>query len=352
MCFGGSWEGLHILGRLIWGVPVFLWVAAPILSYWPGTTPRLYHLGWWVIASIFVIACAPFNDVTRQSKIYPYLLLGCIAVFLSHALSIGTSLIWLYQVSIILVAAWLIAERFDLMFLKLFIVGMGLLQIPFMILQLFGIYVFPSDMIGLTGTLEKRAYCAILLASASFLTAGRLQWLLTITSILTGSFMCLPAVIRLLWPMLKRGRMIGLMAIPAILIATHSLWLSRVTSRFKAMESLEFLQRGWLTGWGFIPFPGGFVYSAVDSGGSVPAMTFYDYHSTLIDWVARTGLIGFVVLCLLAYWISRHLKGGQWRLWTSIMAAWAFLLQSAESGVVMAMLFLVWLSMIETQVEG
>lgn len=336
---------------MIWKVVCGAWVVAPILGYWPGTSPRHAQMGWWVLASILVCAVGMRQPVRQQTSLWAWGLVGCVAVFASHLTSIGWAVAWLYQVTLILLAAWLIHERGEWTWLKNTILGVGLFQGVVVLWQLLGgptpYWSWPGGW--LTGTLSARAALSILWGACSLLSHGRVAWGFALLACLTGSFAgSVPAVGRLLgqsrtipmtWPIGAVG----------VLLLSHRLWWPRLLGRWQAMESLEFLQRGWVTGWGFLPFPGGWQ-SIAASGRQAGLVAQLDYHNVFVDWIARTGMVGGLGLLALVWWVSKRLTS-PWRRWTAFLALWAGSWQSAEAFPVMTLLGLVWLMGLAQEAE-
>ena len=302
---------------------------------WPHTAPRLSQFGWWVLASILVIVAAQFVEPVRRVRVFGGLLVGCVAIFAAHVRSVGGALAWCYQSTFILTAAWLIAERVGWPILRRALLVVAWAQLPLMALQAVGVTLpWPAVITHpITGALGSRAPLASLLAVASMLSPRRPALILALAACLTGSLMGWPALIRLWWQSPCKPWP-SLWGWPVLAALTHRWWWPKLAIRMESWSSLSFLKGGWLTGWGFLPFPGGFWDD------STPGRMFLwrDYHSMWMDWIARTGLIGGLVAVGLIWWIIRRLRVQPSWGWTMAMLFWIGAWQSAEAFPVLALL--------------
>ena len=329
--------------RWVWPLVCAVWVATPILGWWSGASARNAQVGWWVLVSVVVCVVGMVQQPRRETRFWAWTLAWCVVVVASHLLAgPGWGVAWLYQATLILLASWFVHERGEWRWLHKTVLVLGLFQGGVVLWQLSGWTApWPSAGSGLSGTLSQRAALSIFWGACSMLSQGKPAWGFALLACLTGSLSgSVPAVARLLWtsrtiPVTLPLGLLGLLAL------SHRVWGPRLLGRWQAMESLEFLQRGWLTGWGFLPFPGGWRYTDA-RGHQAGLVAQLDYHNAFIDWIARTGLIGGVGLLVLVWWVSTRLTT-PWRRWTAFLASWAGMWQSAEAFPVMTMLCLVWL---------
>ena len=83
------------------------------------------------------------------------------------------------------------------------------------------------------------------------------------------------------------------------------------------------------------------------------SVRFTDFHSTWLDWIARFGVIGMVVLIPLVrwVWIRTFSKTAPWKVWSFILAVFAGTFQSAESLAVLSLLGMFWFMRLNKEEE-
>ena len=309
-----------------------------------------------MLASILVIGFALTQPVRRQlSRIFGFLLLAFLGIFFIHFLGatpaeefekggvwVASKMAsaWISQSVIILTAAALISERGKFVWILRAVLGCGILQVLIMVLQAFNISVpWPSAGPGPCGTLVKRAALSIFLGSVSIWTTGKKAWFFAIASAISGSFAgSIPAFFRLLYRHLANPMVLAMSLPIALLLGSFS--YTRVSDRVDVWgNAVSFFSQSWLTGRGFFPLPGSF---REDGGGTGFGLAlFSDYHSTWLDWIVRTGLIGILILGAGLFWMFSQVKdGASWRKWSFLMFLWAGTFQSAEAFPVMILLAL------------
>jgi len=330
------------LSEFAWPFSCYVWVAAPILGWLPNVHPSLSKVVVWLIASVFVIAMGMGQPKRRNARVFGWVLFGCLCVYLSHLSNVGMAFIWMTRATLVLSAAWMIAERGDFRWLRSSVLSCALFQIPVMAAQAFQVPlpwknagVFPW------GTLMKRGALSILFGLASVWSQGIRSMGFALASISTLSWSgAVPAAARVLISKVQLN-LIGWLSVAAAFFLSAPFWIPKVLIRLEAWKSVEFLRRGWLNGWGFFPLPGGFQDDAGGSAAWAHSPLFREYHSTFIDWIARTGLIGLVISFLIGAWIvKRVMECGPWSKWTLFLILFAGATQSTESFPFMAMVFL------------
>lgn len=300
--------------------------------------PRVSQLGWWVLASVLVIALGMTQGGQRRVSVFGWMLLGCLIVFASHAMSISGALAWLYQSALVLAAAWVMAERGAFRWMRHAVLAVAWGQLPVMGLQALQISLpWESLSSGVTGTLSSRSACAVLLGVASLWSGRGPALVLSVASLATGSLMGVPSLWRLWWQSPYKPLPAVVLGWPMVLVLTHQWWWPRLALRLGVWDDIwTYLHSGWLTGIGFVPFPSGFRDTTPLGA---PTM-WVNYHCTFLDWIARTGLVGTVLVGVLAIWVSRRLTT-PWARWTVGGAVWVGMLQSVEAFPMLGMLALV-----------
>lgn len=334
-CGDGCWSTI----RISWRVACGLWVTLPLIAW---GFPSLF---WWTMASLLVVAVGLTQPQRQVTAVFGWGLLGCLAVYLIHRTQpYGSQALWMTHVTIGLMAAALMAERAEWRWLRQAVVWCAWGQLPVMAFQAFGHSLWWESVGGgLTGTMGYRAACAALLALASLWSSGWRAWSFAAAACLTGSWMGLPAVGRLVWGLWPSHLAWGFLSL-ALLALTSEWWMPRLALRLEAWQGFPLLHGGWLTGWGFLPLPGGFAYDAgtFASGGAKAApFVISDYHSAFVDWIARTGLVGVVMLLALGRWVCTRLTSSAHR-WAAGLAVWVGCWQSVETMTVLALLLVVW----------
>lgn len=309
---------------------------APILGWWPGESAKATQVGWWVLASIVVLAVGITQPVRRILRGFSWGLGGVLLVFFSHVTSVGWSVAWAYQVSFVLLAAWMIAERGQVHWLRQTVLWMAWCQVGLAGLELAGVVFFPIAGNFPHGSLVTRTGLCLLWTMASLWSA---QWRAVVFALLacaTGSWTGTVAVVRLVW-LSGTVPFPLVVVVPGLLLGSLSLWLPKLVSRWEVWRQVYWLKEGWLTGWGFLPFPIGFV--STDPSGSIGRATQVSIYlnNTFLDWVGRTGVIGAVLLGGLVWWAVPRMTV-PWRIWTVLGLCWMGLWQSAEALPVLSLL--------------
>ena len=300
-----------------------------------------YEPPWvWGVASLGVLALALAQRRPVGAALFGRLLLGCLAIYLvHHAQPYGHAWGWIRTVTVALAAATFVSAE-PAGTLRRWVLLAAWLQVPAMLWQALGHpSAWPSMGGGLTGTLGRRALCGGLVALASLWTTGRLAWTFALLGSLTGSFVILPAWGRLLWQSRWRSASLLLFALASVL-ASVGLWWPRLLVRLPLWQDAILFRGGWLTGWGFLPLPGGFAYDNGD--GMHRARVLSDYHNALLDWLSRTGVLGWMLLVGTAVWVWRRRAHAQTR-WTGALMLWVACWQSVEANTALGVLGLVWL---------
>ena len=313
-----------------------LWVAAPILGYWPGATPKASQMGWWVLASIVVIAVGMTQPVRRTMPGFGWGMSAVLAVVFSHLAGIGFTIGWAYQVSLLLCASWVLAERAEFAWIRQTVIGLAWVQVGLVGLEGLGVQPFPVAGNFPHGSLATRTGLCLLWTMASLWSPPRSALVLALLAAATGSFTSTIALVRVIC----RSRTIPfplLLSAPVWLVAVTPAWGPRFLSRWEVWTQMTWLQTSWLAGWGFLPFISGFV--SADTTGAIGRLSSVQIfmNNTWLDWVGRTGLIGALLLAALAVWASRRLTT-PWRAWTAAGLVWMGLWQSAEVYPVLSLL--------------
>mgnify|MGYP001600203650 CR=1 FL=1 len=322
--------------RLVWRWLVRAWIVLPILA------PGYSAWWWWTISSLGVIAVAWTQPHQRNASAVGWLIVGVLAVYLlHHRQPISTVASWALYATVLLVAAALIVERGDPSWVRQAVLMAAWGQLLVMAAQAVGCST-PWLTVGggLTGTVMRRASAAGVVAMASCLTSGWAARVFAVASLWTTSLVGLPALLRLV-PLARSWRW-RLVAIAGIGWLGWMSW-PRLLVRIEALRDATPLVRGWLTGWGFLQLPGGFVYDGgFSNGGSIRApFLISDYHSAVLDWVARTGVLGAGMLAAMALWAWRRSQTIQQR-WLFGLMLWIGCWQSVESQPVLLLLLMVW----------
>ena len=316
------------LRPLVWRGVVTLWVMAPLLGVWPGSSPKSGQLGWWVLASVLVVACGIGRAVRRTVPVFGWGVGAVLLVLASHLHGIGFALGWAYQSTLILIAAWLIAERGEWAWIRQAVIGVAWLQVGLVILERFGVSLFPTAGAWPHGSLTTRTGVGILWLFASLWSPRRPAVIFTLLACLTGSWTAAFAVLALAW---RYGQVTLplLITVPVLLVVNSHLWWDKLAGRFDTWKRVYWLHDGWLTGWGFLPFPVGFI--TTDPTGAVGTGTQVSIYlnNTWLDWVGRTGAIGALLMAGLLWVASRQLTTS-WRVWTFFGLLWVGCWQSAE----------------------
>lgn len=311
-------------------------------------------MAWWLIASIFVIGCSGGKELCREVRGIQRFVLAAFLVFLVHGIALYNEVsfsfgsAWLMKVALLSASAVLIAERERWEKLFKFLKICLLFQIPVLVLQWFEVW---NPWGVSSGTLGKRAGLGILAAYVTVNSSGLTSWISSILAMLSTSMAgMIPAVSHQVWSF-RRGRIVLGILTGLSLLVLPSMGV-RVATRFEAWSSLSFLRRGWLTGWGFLPFAGSFRDDAL-RGGALASLRFTDYHSTYLDWIARFGLIGLVVISPFVIWVlSRTLSQlSSWKVWSMFLALFAGAVQSAEGILVMCLLGFLWIIRLNEEVS-
>ena len=103
----------------------------------------------------------------------------------------------------------------------------------------------------------------------------------------------------------------------------------------------------FLTGYGFLSFPGGFTYDDAVS----KLLGVRDTHSVWLDWLVRTGLLGAGLLAGALIWCWRrtvlHRRYGLW-----LMALWVGTWQSLEGRPFVGLLAWWWVVGLQEEPDG
>lgn len=329
--------------NLLWRLVCWLWVFAPLFGWWGKLHPIHAQYGWWVIASVAVLALAWLKPPVRKRSVISWFLTACLVAYLPHFNSFGMGLGWMIRSALVLSAAIAIAERTGWRDLYDALKVAFLIQLGVVLLKLFGVEVpWMQAGPGLAGTLYRRAGLSMLAAFVCIWSRKWLSYLAGAVSVLSGSLAgAVPAGLYLvsrLKSRMARWSLLGLGVMAAVLASGI-----RFQSRVESLAGLEFLRRGWLTGWGFFPMPGGFQE---DTGNAfaVASVQLRNYHSVWADWLGRFGVIGLLaVLPVIAWIVKETLRDrADWKIWTLILALLAGSVQSAEGLAVMSLLGLIW----------
>ena len=317
-----------VFRQLAWRFAIVLWVAAPILGYWPHASPKSGQIGWWVLASLLVLAVGMAQPVRRTQASFGW---GCgavLVVIFSHLQGIGFVLAWAYQVSLVLVAAWVIAERGEFAWLRQAVLGLAWIQVVLVALECVGVRVFPVAGAWPNGSLTTRTGLSILWMLASVWSTRWRAGLFAMLACLTGSWTGGVALARCIW---ESGRVTIslLVAVPVWLALGHRFWWEKLASRVEVWSQMYWLKSAWIAGWGFLPLPVGFV--STDPMGSIGTGTQVSIYlnNTFLDWIGRTGVVGVGLLVGLFWWAG-HRVTAPWRMWTLLCLCWAGMWQSAE----------------------
>lgn len=309
-------------------------MAAPLLGVWPGASPKSAQIGWWVLASLLVIAVGMRAPVRRTLSGFGWAVGAVLVVVFSHLQGIGFTIGWAYQVSLLVVASWFLAERGEFRWIRQTVLGVAWLQVGLAGLELAGMTLYPTAGAWPHGSLTTRTGLAILWMLASLWSTHWSALGFAVLACLTGSWTAAPALVRLVWT--TGGITTSLLvSIPVLLGVFARLWWDKLTSRVEVWSSVFWLQAGWLTGWGFLPFPLGFV--STDPTGAIGTLPSLYLNNTALDWVGRTGLVGAVLLGGWLWWVARRLTA-PWRVWTALGVGWAMCWQSAEALPVLSLL--------------
>ena len=325
-----------------WRVATWAWVLIPTLGWWPATPSRSACVGLWVLASILVILVGPTQPIRRPVR-WPlaWLALSFSISLIQLATGPSWSLIWLYQSTIILLATWFVAERADWAELRRAVLVVGSVQTLVMLGQLADLALpWPSETEA-GGTFHHRAALGLWWAVCSLWSQGRWSLYWAILSCLSGSWTgASVAVFRVIAKRLQRAGWVPMLwplAFVGGLLLTSSVWWPKLAIRLEVWSTLVWLKNGWLTGWGFRPFPTGFI-ETLSTGRQLP---YLEYHNAWIDWLARTGAVGLLGLVGLWRWIFGRLTGRSH--WTAALVIWAGLWQSVEANPSLLLLLVVWL---------
>ena len=321
-----------------WCLICGLWVAAPILA-WGAPVAWLAAL-----AHVSVLAVGLLQPLRRPAPVFGWLLLGSLGVYLVHCTQPGgLQRAWIASSLATLAAGAVVAERADGRWLRQAVVVCAWAQLPVMAWQaLGGVGPWPVIGDGLTGTVARRGVVAALLALGSLWSTGARAGTLALAAGLSGSCVSLPALARLVW---ERGHWRGVGVSVALGVGLLPWLWPRLGSRWDAWHGAGVIWGGWLTGWGFLPLPGGFRYDI--GAGRWGRFVQTDYHSAWLDWVARFGLPGALMLVALGLWTWRRSRGAA--RWTWGLVAWAGCWQSVEVNPVLLGLGLIWLVQIVTR---
>lgn len=327
-----------VLRSLGWQLACWGWVASAIIgqpAWW-----------WWTLASLGVLAVSGIAPGVRRCSAFGLLLAGCLAVYLIHARQpYGTAARWVLHAGLLLATAQALAERDGWPGVRRALVVCAWAQLPLMAWQVAG-GALPWEPLGsgLTGSVQRRAVLAILLSVASLLSGGWQAAGLALASVTTGSLMGVLALLRVLPARVRLWGLLGLLGVG------WPVALERLNLRVEAWQGASFLPRGWLTGWGFLPLPGGFQYDG-GLGGIMARSVTSDYHSAILDWVARTGIVGLVMLFGVCWWAWRHSRTTEAR-WLVMLAVWVGGAQSLEQAPALIMLLLAWWIALSTEPQG
>jgi hypothetical protein len=291
------------------------WVIVPAVAW--TVTP----LWWWTLCALIVIAVGLGERPQTDASTLGWFVFGCVAVYVVHrAQPLGVAGTWITYMAIHVTALALIVERGDWRWLKTALLIVAWIQLPVIALQAFHVPVpWGSVGSGLTGTLGRRAIAASVLALASmWSTDRRLAWGFGLASLMTGSLMGVISLFKMLWKWRA-------LLMPIALCCAILGW-SRLALRLDAWAGL-WPPRGLLTGWGFLPLPGGFAYTQ----GTWNAAPFIisDYHCAVLDWMTRTGLIGMLIMVGMGVWAHDRWHHAVLR-WSLVWCAWTLLGQSVE----------------------
>lgn len=317
-----------VLRAVGWRVVCWAWVASAIIGVPPWW--------WWTVASLVVLAGTGSRPVVQRAPVFGWVAWGCLVVYLIHARQPhGTAAQWVLHASLLLAASHALAERDGWIGVREAVMWCAWAQLPLMAWQaLWGDIWWQPLGGGLTGSVNRRSTLAVLLAVASLFSVGRRATWLGLSSLLTGSLMGAPVALR--W-VPSRWRLVSALA-GGVLLAPW--WMERAWLRVSSWGDVPGITRGWLTGWGFLPLPGGFRYDGGPDG--IMAQTVLnDYHSAILDWWARTGLVGMAMLIVVLGWAWRRSRTPEAR-WLFVFAVWVGSLQSVEHAPALVMLLLAW----------
>lgn len=314
------------------------------MGFFPDVQPKVAEFWWWNAASVLAIAVGMTQPVRYHVR-HPWSvsLAAALGLFVIHSQTAWASW-WISQTTLVLVAAWIIAERGEWHWLREAVVACALFQ--FLAIAYQHDWPWPYARVG--GTVGKRAPCSTLFAVASLWTSGWLSILLAYGTTKTTSYVgAVVAIGRWVWQFIRRFEAIGLMAtvglgaFVAVREQSNLLHALRheVVPRLSGWSQTDWLGASqWVWGWGFQPFLAGFFDAS--PAGMLQQWVFY--HSTWIDWIMRTGIAGAGLLAWALCWFWRRSRVvPMWR-WTFLLALWAGTWQSIEQFPSMIALLAIW----------
>lgn len=319
--------------NVLWRCVQSVWVLAPIFAWLPDTPPRLSSIWWWLIASFLVVSVGITQRVVRRASwIWAFLIFSSFFAYLVHTTDVYAAS-WIGQVFIIGSAAVLIVERGDWQVLRKGIVVACLVQVPFMIVQGFGLEVpflrAGGDNWPISGTVSRRSVLSALLA-VGCVCSGRVTSLVLATgSLFSGSWTgSIPAILKISFRYIKRLGVIGFVSVLTLFVASFNLWQAHFGLRWKVWSGMSWLS---LKGIGFDELKGGFREAHPLSG----VLYWTDYHNTFLDILARFGIMGMLVIVVFFSWLIKRRAN---LLWPIFLILWLCLWQSLEGSAVLSML--------------
>lgn len=262
-----------------------------------------------LLASVWVLICQ-WSKKKRASE-WNWILAWAVPTTIIFRDAYGIAWLWFATWALVVLAASSLNE--DRKAVRAGVLVTGLLQIPFMLLQISGHTVFEGNGSGLWGSLGKRYLLSALFGLCSLWSKGFRAWAWAFLSICTQSVLgVIPALARLLW----ENKRLRFLLIPSI---AFLIWysLGRTSIRLEVWRDvlpLTFFPVGFNT------LPGnGFIGDGIVDR----LLRWVDYHSALFELWARFGIwaLALVIGLTRLFWK----RCGIW------ISLWAFVLCSLQS---------------------
>ena len=322
--------------KLAWTALAWLWVAAPILGYIEGIPTRLGVI--WISQTISwaVLALALFSAEPLRHRGFGLLAWAAVLLSAIHLRANSPSYVWLTQVLLWLAAAAILARQRTFLAMRAAVVFCAFAQFIVGLWQVQGIPLpWPVTVYGpMWGTVGSVTPAAIVMALGVLWSRGLLRWTLAIGVLLSGSGTAIGfVVVYLLFPWLWLLGAVGLMFGGTLLVGIGATFRESFLLRWEFWKDVSFS----LFGCGFAPFPSGWA----DDTQLGRLLMWRDYHNTFVDFIARFGLPGAVILAAAFAALWRVSKTGEQR-WTLAFAVWVGCWQSVEQFPVLVVLILAW----------
>lgn len=318
----------------------WVWVVVPILGVFPGSVPVRLSTQWLsVLASLTVVGLGVASGAGwNRQRPFGWLILAAVGLAWCHADVPDVAFLWACQATLVLSAGGCLARCAESRWLREAVVACAWAQVLVCGLQVCRVPLpWPQQPHGaFWGTMGSRTTAALVTGIGCLWSSGWPAWGLGVATGLMGSATMLPVVVVKLAGTNRRvWDIVGLLGVIAVAWGPWPPLIQRLSLRCE-------LWRAWRGSWwgnGFHPFPSGFQ----DETAFGHAMRWRDYHNVYLDWLARFGILGAVVLAVAGWWLWRARRAvPSWLIGSVPAFLWIAWWQSLEQFPVGIVLVIVW----------